>query len=294
MQNVSIVIATYNRQEDCIETLNSILNQTSDPAEIIVVDDASEPPFSFNHTKVKIIRNENELGLARSRTLAAKNAKGDIIAFIDDDALADSSLIEDIQKAFKKKTDIVGGRIIPFYLSKPPKWWNPNVYGVFVGINTGTEDLIGCNLAVRKSVFEKFGYFFACSRKGRKLFSGEENEFLKRVSKYCKIEFNKSIKVYHKVSGDRMTMTVLLKRAWYQGVSNRLIFDIDLLTFAKLMGGMILCLEKLFVSPKNARYYLLLFVKKLGHILPPSISVHGARKSGKWTGKELKNTVGAK
>jgi glycosyltransferase involved in cell wall biosynthesis len=48
MENeVSVVIVTHNRLKDAEETVESIMNQSIKPSEILVIDDGSEPPFKM-------------------------------------------------------------------------------------------------------------------------------------------------------------------------------------------------------------------------------------------------------
>ncbi len=89
-ETVSVVIATYNRHEHCKRAIDSVLNQTHAPLEVIVVDDGSTPPFE--DARVRVIRTpqntKSMFGWASPgyvRTLGMKEAKGDYIAFLDDD-----------------------------------------------------------------------------------------------------------------------------------------------------------------------------------------------------------------
>jgi len=217
---ISVVICTFNRPEDCIETVQSILDQANTYLhEIIVVDDCSKSPFKFNHDKVKIIRNNREVGLSASRNIGVKASSGDIICFIDDDAIAAPDWIKRIQDTICNGADIVGGIAEPLYLSPPPKWWVADLFGFFVGIKN--KDIIGTNFAVKKEVFNKIGYFNEdLGRKGGILISCEEIEFRERAKKAgLKLMFDENIKVYHKVSSKKMTISYLIYRAWGQGIS---------------------------------------------------------------------------
>lgn len=87
---VSIVMATHNGQRHLVEALESIFKQTYDNWELIIIDDAStdgtgELVNKFNSSKIRVVRNDTQLGLTRSLNKGIRAAKGEIIARIDDD-----------------------------------------------------------------------------------------------------------------------------------------------------------------------------------------------------------------
>lgn len=96
---VSVVIATYNMGQYIGQAIESVLNQTWDNLEIIVVDDGSTDntqdvirAFSDNK-KVIYIKNENQ-GQPKAKNCGVKNAKGDFIAFCDADDLWEPNKLE--------------------------------------------------------------------------------------------------------------------------------------------------------------------------------------------------------
>ena len=98
---VSVIIPNYNYARFIGEAIESVLAQTYQPLEIIVVDDASTDDSikvieSFGD-KVKLIRQENG-GVGKARNTGARNAGGDFLAFLDAD---DIWLPEKIEKQIK-------------------------------------------------------------------------------------------------------------------------------------------------------------------------------------------------
>jgi len=92
MALVSIIIPYYRKINHIKKTLNSVLNQTFQNFEIILIyDDPVLDDLLFlediikNNSKIKIIKNLNNLGAGISRNIAMKNASGDVIAFLDAD-----------------------------------------------------------------------------------------------------------------------------------------------------------------------------------------------------------------
>jgi len=87
---VSVVLPAFNRARYLREAIESILAQTYRDFELIVVDDAStdatpEILSAFSDERVIIIRNEQNLGAARSRNVALARASGEFIALMDSD-----------------------------------------------------------------------------------------------------------------------------------------------------------------------------------------------------------------
>lgn len=87
---VSVVIATFNRHEHCKRAIDSALNQTHPPLEVIVVDDGSTPPFEDD--RVRVLRTPQNtktmFGWASPgyvRSMGMREAKGEYVAFLDDD-----------------------------------------------------------------------------------------------------------------------------------------------------------------------------------------------------------------
>lgn len=111
---VSVVIPTYNEEKYIGWTLNSLMNQTVKPYEIVVVDNNCTDrtvEIAKEYEGVKIVK-ECEQGFIPARNRAFDSAKGDIIFRLDSDSRVESDCIERIIKNFDN-TDIVGltGRV---------------------------------------------------------------------------------------------------------------------------------------------------------------------------------------
>ena len=85
---VSVIIPTFNRFSLISRAIDSVLNQTIKPFEIIVVDDGSSDNTSTfiknNYKSVKLIK-QNNLGVSKARNVGIKNSSGDWIALLDSD-----------------------------------------------------------------------------------------------------------------------------------------------------------------------------------------------------------------
>jgi len=105
---ISVIIPVHQDNLDYFkETIESVINQTIKPIEIIIIDDGSEPPLGFllSDTKkipIKVIRNEKNMGISYSWNRGLKEAKGDVICLLGSDDLWMPEKLEK-QKGMAKK-----------------------------------------------------------------------------------------------------------------------------------------------------------------------------------------------
>lgn len=116
----SIIIPTYNRPEKLKTCLDSLLNLDYPPDnfEIIIVDDGSNQPLDTlikpyqNQLNLTLIRQENA-GPAKARNTGANRAKGEYLAFTDDDCTLDSKWLQSLEKGcLETPNALLGGKII--------------------------------------------------------------------------------------------------------------------------------------------------------------------------------------
>ena len=124
--NISVVIPTYN-EENCIEEcLRSILDGTEKPLEIIVADGGSTDATVeiAKRVGVNVIPNPHKHA-AGGRNEGIKVAKGNVIAFIDADCIADADWLKEIKYTFANEdVDGLGTYIEPAeFANKYEKFW---------------------------------------------------------------------------------------------------------------------------------------------------------------------------
>nr|WKN40077.1 glycosyltransferase family 2 protein [Tunicatimonas sp. TK19036] len=91
--SISVLIPVYNRKDALIRAIESVLNQTYQPDEIIIADDASDYDIDTfikeEHpaiaSKVKVVRGAVNKGVSGARNLAFQHSTGDLIALLDSD-----------------------------------------------------------------------------------------------------------------------------------------------------------------------------------------------------------------
>jgi len=113
MCKVSIIIPTYNRTEYLKETVSSILNQSLQDFEIIIIDDSSDNKYFARQnriakldTRIRIIRNKVNKGVSVCRNIGINNSQGEYIHFIDDDDTIGNDTLSHGLGIFKKYKDV--------------------------------------------------------------------------------------------------------------------------------------------------------------------------------------------
>ena len=241
----SVIVCTYRHDihGNILDAVASLLNQTYPDIEIIIVVDGDKSlgdriaTIYDQQDNVHLIVTESGLGVSAARNFGIKKARGDIIAFLDDDAVADRRWIEEMTTTYDKNDAIaVGGAILPMWLAKKPDYMPEELYWL-VGlthdgfIKEGSKEVrnvFAPNMSFKREVFEKVGFLnedFGFAKKGTSYIQGEEPEFALRMkSKLGKgVIYNPELIVYHKVPAGKTRLKTLLRRAFYQGYSKALL-----------------------------------------------------------------------
>jgi mycofactocin system glycosyltransferase len=175
---VSIIVAARGRHaatRACVDSLLA-LDYPRDRTEILVVDDASEPPLApvLSDLPVRLLRQDRNIGQSAARNLAAAEAGGDILAFIDNDCAADKDWLRNLIPYLTEPTvGIVGGRVI----APPPEGrvaayeavrspLDMGVVGGTVGADEAVQYLPTCNVIIRRDVMLALGGFASEMRLG--------------------------------------------------------------------------------------------------------------------------------
>ncbi len=112
---ITAAIPCYNAERFIGGCLESLIAQSRPPDEIIVVDDGSSDRTAeilSSHRDVKVITLKQNRGVAHARNVLINNASGEVIVFIDADAIADLNLVQELGGAYEAGVAGVGGRAI--------------------------------------------------------------------------------------------------------------------------------------------------------------------------------------
>ena len=124
---ISLYIPAFNAEKTIEKSIESILQQTLIPKEIIVINDCSTDKtlrILKNFNQIKIINNNINSGLAKSRNIALEHSKYDFLASIDSDVVCKKNWLETLFNTMKeKKVDLIGGKLIDKYIEEPANHW---------------------------------------------------------------------------------------------------------------------------------------------------------------------------
>lgn len=199
---ISIVIPTYNRAQMLRDTILSVLEQiVESQTEIIIVDNnSSDDTKSVVRSLAEDLTSglhylvETKQGNAHARNAGIKHARGNIIAFLDDDVTVSDYWLNSLKKAFQKWSDVsfVGGKVLPSWDEAPPSWLTRDHWSPLALLDYGSQDLpisgnnplglLTANIAFRRNVFEDVGTFSPrLQRVKDRIGSLEDHEFLMRL-----------------------------------------------------------------------------------------------------------------
>lgn len=230
---VSVVVCTYSHERyfDTIETIESLVKQSYQNIEIILVVDRNINLFndfrksdylkSLNNSKIGF---SNLPGLSNARNKGVELSSGDVIAFIDDDAIADANWISNLIKCYKNPKVIgVGGPMKPLWISGRVTWIPEEFYWAMGCSYKNQKNTVHCvrsnfgsNMSFRSTIFEEVGHFDdEFGLVDEKMRTGEETEFsIRALNKFkdSKIIHVPDAVVFHKIYKFRKSCIFLLKR----------------------------------------------------------------------------------
>ena len=244
LPKLSVVVCTYNRADCILDALNSLVHQTLSMQlfEVLLVNNNStdntaelcenfasdKPEFNYRY----IVEHNQGLSYARNRGIV--EACGEIIVFMDDDAVAEPDYLEKMLAFFSDLPNAAacGGRIYPRFESRRPRWMSSFLLALTSSIDLGNKVKIfshrqfpvGANMAVRKTMFERYGVFNTdLGRRGNSLDGAEEKDLFYRLTANGeKIYYLPDTIVYHYVPDRRLTFDFFKRQAIGIGKSERI------------------------------------------------------------------------
>jgi glucosyl-dolichyl phosphate glucuronosyltransferase len=234
---VSVVICAYTdkRWSQTCAAVNSVRAQSMSDFEIILVVDHNEQLYqrlSAAFTDVIIVENCEAPGVSGARNTGAALARGDIVAFLDDDAAAEPDWLKFICDSYDDPAVMgVGGLILPRWETGPPRWFPPEFYWVvgcsYLGIegpHVPVRNLIGANMSFRREAFEIGGGFRIDigRNSGERPYGGEETEFCIRLGQESPdsvLVIENRAAVSHLVTRARCRFSYFTSRCFAEGLS---------------------------------------------------------------------------
>ena len=237
---ISVIICAYTdlRWNDLIEAVGSLRRQQLAPAELIVVIDHNPGLLARARAEfpdVTVVENTGPQGLSGARNSGLAAARGEIVAFMDEDATADPSWLQELAAAYADPNVLgAGGAIVPEWQHGRPAWF-PEEFDWVVGCTyrgmpqaqAPVRNLIGCNMSLRRAVFAEVGGFRpGIGRVGTLPVGCEETELCIRVRQrwpHGELVYVPAAVVRHRVPQGRGTWEYFRRRCYAEGISKALV-----------------------------------------------------------------------
>lgn len=237
--SISVVVCAYtlDRWDALDAAVKSILAQTLQPLETLLVIDHDASLLARARERfgidcgLQILENERDPGLSGARNTGVSSARGDIVAFLDDDAVAQSDWLVRLAAHYRDPAVLgVGGAIEPAWTAGRPKTFPPELDWVvgctYAGLPeraSRVRNVIGANMSFRRSVFDAVGGFDpTMGRTAHRPLGCEETELCLRAQRRWPngvIMYEPLARVRHSVAPARETWTYFLRRCYAEGLS---------------------------------------------------------------------------
>jgi len=230
---ISVVIAAWTeRRLDLLsEAARSALGQLPAPLEVIVVTDHNAALLERIRGElpgVRAIASTGARGAAGARDTGAGEARGDVIAFLDDDAAAEPDWLAHLSSGYSSAACIgVGGALEPVWETRRPRWF-PDEFGWVIGCSyrglprqaAPVRNLIAANMSVRREAFEALSGFRPGFGKVGDRSEPEETELCIRArQRWTDGEwlFDPRARARHHVAAERGSTRYFVRRCWLEG-----------------------------------------------------------------------------
>jgi glycosyltransferase involved in cell wall biosynthesis len=247
---LTAVICTHNPRLDYfVETLASLREQEplagQQTWELLIIDNASETRLDAQldlswHPASRVVR-EEKLGLTHARLRSFREARGEILVYIDDDNVLDPTYLRLTLAAFEAEPQLgaIGGKSIPRWETAPPDWFDE------LGISLACRDLgderidaeweraskdervypncapIGAGMGVRRSAYAAYvegassdPIRTALGRRGTDLSSGEDNDMILSIlTQGWRVAYLPELRLEHLIPSRRLSASYLERYA---------------------------------------------------------------------------------
>ena len=236
---ISLIICAYtlDRWHDLCEAVASVRAMSLPPDEIILVSDRNTELFqrmSSAFAGLRVVENEEARGLSGARNTGVRHAKGQLLAFLDDDAIASVDWLSTLVRHFENmKVYGATSMIEPQWVGARPRWF-PSEFLWTVGCSytglpervSNVRNVMGAAMCFRREAFDAAGGFTGrLGRTGVLLpLSCEETELSIRVRRFvadAQYIYDPQSKIRHKVPSGRLTLRYFILRCFAEGISKQ-------------------------------------------------------------------------
>ncbi|WP_017241603.1 glycosyltransferase family 2 protein [Streptomyces sp. SS] len=244
--SVVICVYTEERWEDILAAVDSVRKQSLPPLETLLVVDHNERLLSRLteeyaderlRGEVRVLANAGPRGLSAGRNTGIAAARGDLVAFLDDDAVAERDWLRYFAAAYDDpRVMAVGGRTLPAWASGRRPAWFPEEFDWVVGCTyrglppgrVPVRNVLGGNASFRRTAFDAAGGFATgIGRDGdRRPLGCEETELCIRLAKALPraiLLIDDRAVIHHKVPAARERFGYFRTRVYAEGLSKALV-----------------------------------------------------------------------
>ena len=233
---VSVIICAYTqlRWEEMVASIASAVRQPEATEVIVVID---HEPELLRRTRrawngLSVVPNRFRQGLSGARNTGLALATGEIVAFLDDDAVADGEWLRQLIAPFEHSEVVaVGGRALPVWPDRrapavlPAElWWIVGCsYRGLPEERAEVRNVMGCTMALRREALSAIGGFNTdTGRVGAHPLGAEETEAcirLRVADPANRVVYEPASIVRHSVTRERTTFRYLRRRSYFEGIS---------------------------------------------------------------------------
>jgi GT2 family glycosyltransferase len=232
---VSVVVCAYteDRWDDLVGSVESV-RALPETTEVVLVVDHCETLLVRSRARwddVVVVPNSLRRGLSGARNTGVAVSRGDLVAFLDDDATADALWLAHLLAPFADAGVVgVGGHATPRWPAGSDAFYPPEALWVVGcshrGLPTSTADVrnvIGCSMAFRRdAVVAVGGFSLDTGRVGTVPLGGEETDLCIRIRQAdpsARVVLEPRADVSHRVTPSRVTVAYARRRGWGEGLS---------------------------------------------------------------------------
>ncbi len=238
--DVSVIICAYTEERwpDLVAAMESIQQQSLAARELIVVVDHNTSLLErvrVEFPSVVAVENTEAQGLSGARNSGIAQARGSLVAFLDDDATAEPDWLALLCRCCEDERVLgAGGTVEPEWLSKQPGWF-PREFNWVVGctyLRPPEQPIVvrnpfgGCT-CFRRAIFEEVGGFRnEIGRAGTRPMGCEETELCIRAKQQWPEKiflYEPRAKIHHRIPPKRTTWRYFRSRCYAEGLSKALV-----------------------------------------------------------------------
>ncbi|MEZ0283893.1 MAG: glycosyltransferase family 2 protein [Thermoleophilia bacterium] len=237
MTSASVIVCAHTEERWPVlaEAVEAVLAQSRPPLELLLVIDHNEALLERGRAEwsepVRVMANEEGRGLSGARNTGVRHARGDIVVFLDDDAVPEPGWLQGHAAAYAS-SDVMGagGTVSPRWATPRPGWIPEEFLWVmgcsYRGIPPGdavVRNPIGANMSFRREVVTTVGGFASdLGRVGKTPLGCEETDLsIRAYSAYpgSTVRMVPEARVRHLVPEGRTTWRYFRSRCWSEGLS---------------------------------------------------------------------------